>query len=347
MAKSPIFRVKFHGVRGSIPAPLQNLEVLGKMRVSLTEYRDAISKNPSLTLDEFFASVFTNKVVTYGGNTSCVELIYAEKNRIILDMGTGMRVLGNFLFPEMLKNGGISLTILLSHVHWDHIQGLPFFGPLYQNKERGILNRFNFYGGTGWEGVAEECLRGQMNPPLFPVSWDEIRATTANLQCRSVYDLMSFPMFDGGPIISCGKVNHPQETYGWRIESPETHGKKVVVVYTTDQEPFDPLVPDPRLVRLVRRADIWITDCQYTKSMYDGKDGGPARHGWGHSYPEAVAKTAVEAEVRKVVLFHHDPASSDNKVTEIEASVKQLITQYGGNTDVEVIAAWEGLELTA
>lgn len=277
---------------------------------------------------------------TYGGNTSCVELQCPDNQRFILDMGTGLRELGNSLMSEMFADKGLNITFFLSHIHWDHIQGLPFYAPLYINKETGIRNHWRFYGGNDWQKKAEICLQGQMDPPNFPVSWSEISKLTNKMEFEGVYDRMGFT--HNYTQVEIRKLNHPQETYGYRFND---HRSGVVVAYTTDNEPFDPLEPDPRLLELAQGADVWITDCQYTQDQYNGKktDGGVTRHGWGHSYDIAVAKTAVMANVKTVVLFHHDPCSDDQRIWDMQNKVEALIEQMGGGS--KVIAAHEGLEL--
>ncbi len=330
-------KVRFWGVRGSVCSSLTAAQVNQKLFNVMNDY-DTMRmayRDPRTNYKDFLSQLPFWKRGTYGGNTSCVE-VDCGNERIILDMGTGLRPLGNSLFKEMFDKKGLRLSFLLSHVHWDHIQGLPFFGPLYVNKETGIRNSLNFYGGTNWMKQVEPCLRMQMDPPNFPVSWEEIRRITHELVGSDVYDMMNFLI--GGVSVKARKLNHPQETYGWRLEH-----KGRVVVYTTDNEPYDPLFPDPKLLDLAKGADLWITDCQYTKEVYEGKVGGVPRHGWGHSYPEAVAQTALQANVKKVVLFHHDPGSSDRDIYDMEERVRKLVQAGGGKSEVE--AAWEGLEI--
>src|SRR3989344_570065 len=227
---------------------------------------------------------------TYGGNTSCVEVRHNEKI-IILDMGTGLRPFGNSVYAEMIKQGGLDTIFLVSHVHWDHIQGFPFYGEIHVNKNLNpkIFNKWKFVGGTGWQKTAEECLRKQMEAPNFPFSFDEIEKITGKLAFDDMVDGKELQIDD--TTCRVRRLDHPQETYGSRLEFPGGR----VVVYTTDNEPRDPLFPAEPLLWLAKGANIWITDCQYTKNQYEGKDPGGVRHGWGHSYPEAVAKTAVIA----------------------------------------------------
>src|SRR3989344_671942 len=300
-------KIRLWGVRGSIASPLTPAQVEEKIVCAVQ-----IAPSQTLYLDrirELVKSMPFYQRSTYGGNTSWVELLCSDNRRFILDMGTGLRGLGNSLMPEMFGNKGLEVTLFLSHVHWDHIQGLPFYAPLYINKETGIKNHWKFYGGNDWQRRAEVCLQGQMDPPNFPVSWPEIYKTTYKMEFAGVYDLMRFSQ--GYMEVTSRKLNHPNETYGYRFLD---HKNNTVVAYTTDNEPFDPMEPDPRLLELAHQADVWITDCQYTKDQYNGKAnvGGVPRHGWGHSYDIAVAKTAVMAKVKTVVLFHHDPVSDDH-----------------------------------
>ncbi|MFH0755243.1 MAG: MBL fold metallo-hydrolase [bacterium] len=324
-------KVKFWGVRGSIPAPLGPKKIEEKVAEILEIYKNSGEKNVA----EFLKKQPFPLCSTYGGNTLCVELICGLE-RIVCDMGTGVRELGNSLFKEMFDKGGLDISFLLSHMHWDHIQGLPFFGPLYVNKNSGMKNRWHFYGGTNWMKDAEQCLRGQMDSPTFPVSWEEIKKITEQLEGHDVYDQFSFSI--GEAHVTARKLNHPQETYGWRVVY-----KGVIFAYATDNEPYDPDYPDPRLLALIKDADLLIMDCQYSKAVYEGNIESVPRHGWGHSYPKAVAKAATQAKVKRMALFHHDPASSDKMIAEIEKTTQDIVLKYNGKT--KVFAAYEGQEL--
>lgn len=239
----------------------------------------------------------------------------------------------------MFANGGLAAKIFFSHVHWDHIQGLPFFGPLYVNSRKvGIKNSWQFYGGTTWQKTAEACLRGQMDPPVFPVSLKELeRINEGGISFEDVCDGMVLED-PGAATIEFGKLHHPQETYGARFTFPD--GK--VVTYATDWEPYAvPSNPDPSLLRLAKGADVLISDCQYSLHQYTGQEGGVARFGWGHSFPEAVAEVAARAGVKTVVLFHHDPGSSDGRIGAMARTVQRVL----GDDGARVTAAWEGLTI--
>ncbi len=342
--------VKFWGVRGSIPSPLTAKDVEEKVRSALIEFKASESKD----IEAFMAAKAAEQPWTYGGNTSCVEIRYG-KTIIILDMGTGVRPFGNSIMPQMFAEKGVEIYIFFSHAHWDHIHGAPFFAPLYINKQTGIKNRWTFHGGTAWntkhdilptphhrtiKDTIEMVLDGQMECPTFPVSWSLIRAQTEKMDYDSFADMREFNL-PGGIKFKVRTLNHPQETYGMRIQFP--NGK--IVTYSTDNEPYDPQEPDDRLLDLAKDADYWITDCQYTQLQYngykdDGSSGGVPRRSWGHSYPEAVAETARRARVGQVLLFHHDPGSSDNRVKEMERQTQRLL-----GSAHKVVAAHEGLVL--
>jgi phosphoribosyl 1,2-cyclic phosphodiesterase len=285
--------ITFYGVRGSVPSPITAADVERKVRSILQRSRETQVDDDSL-----INLIKEEAPLTFGGNTSCVE-IESDGRIFVLDMGTGLRTLGNKLFQRMMAEKGLFVDFFVSHVHWDHIQGLPFFGPLYMNKETGINNHWRFYGGTNWQETAQVCLAGQMDPPTFPVSWAEIIAMTAEMTFWSFYDRFNLVPYVGGPKIIARKLNHPQETYGMRFEFPD--GK--IVAYTTDNEPHDPTFPDPPLIVLAKDADVWITDCQYTRGQYNGNIGGVPRHGWGHSYPEAVATRHLNHPIRTMTFL--------------------------------------------
>lgn len=330
---------RFWGVRGSVPAPVTNAAIEDKIVESIDLLLDkgGITMNNAcdgdLVRERLRQHVPFAKRATYGGNTTCVE-VRAGGDLIILDMGTGLRELGVGLLGETFKNGGLRGTILQSHVHWDHIQGYPFWPQVYMPRKL-VDNAFSFYGGLDWNRSLEEVLRGQMNAPMFPVDHRELEQTGMRMAFNTVFDgkEISIPHSSGnGDIrILCRKLLHPQETYGYRIE----YGGKVVA-FCTDHEPYATDVPHRPLVELAKGADIFITDCQYTHDEFAGVGGKVQKMGWGHSFPEYVARVAQEARSKRVVTTHHDPASSDARIEEIA----QAVTEMGG---VPALPAHEGL----
>ncbi|MFH0830954.1 MAG: MBL fold metallo-hydrolase [Parcubacteria group bacterium] len=325
--------VRFWGVRGSIPAPLtiQSLQqkLVGALR---TAQRSA---PPQAASDEDLLRWMEENLdfcvhSTIGGNTTCVE-VRCDDALIILDMGSGIRALGMALVPEILKNKRLYGTILQSHVHWDHIQGLPFWAPLYMPREN-FDTRFSFYGGKDWDKKLEGVLRMQMRPPYFPVPWGEIEQVALQMKFFSVCDGKTFLLTSArAPIkVTCRKLNHPQETFGYRIEYC---GK--VLAFCTDHEPYPAL--HRGLVDLAQQADIFVTDCQYSYDEYCGKKCVP-KLGWGHAFPKYIAEVAATAQPKLVVTTHHDPESSDAHIVALAREIEEL-------SSVRTIPAYEGLQL--
>ncbi len=248
-----------------------------------------------------------------GGNTSCVEIV-AGSSRIVLDAGTGLRRLGN----ELLKQGAVDVTLLLSHVHWDHIQGLPFFAPLYSPATR--VHVVSGANGT----PTRDILRRQMSAPTFPVDLHEVPASLSYLEVRDRQRFVA-----GEAEVTVAKANHPDQVYAYRVEH---RGRSVV--YATDTEHFRCV--DPRLASLARNADVLIYDAQYLPTESVG-EGGMSRVGWGHSTWEAAVELARAAGVGKLVLFHHDPSRTDDAVEIIEATAQDHFA--------DTVAAREGMSL--
>jgi phosphoribosyl 1,2-cyclic phosphodiesterase len=243
-----------------------------------------------------------------------VEVICGAE-RIILDAGTGLRKLGD----RMMAEGALEATMLLSHQHWDHIQGIPFFVPAYIPSAK-----LKMYGGVNGVMSLRETLAHQMTAPVFPVRLDELGAQIDLCEVKSGG---SFSI--GGAKVKAIKVNHPGGCFAYRIDF-EGHS----VVYATDTEHY--ACVDPALRALAAGADVLIYDSQYTPEEYRG-DTGRSKVGWGHSTYVEGAELARAAGVGKYVLFHHDPSRTDAKVAEIEAKAQALFPAS--------VAAREGMSI--
>ena len=246
-----------------------------------------------------------------GGNTSCVE-VTAGDTRIILDAGTGLRQLGN----ERMAGGPRHSTILLSHLHWDHVAGLQFFTPVYVPGHRVEI-------ASGPNGVMshDAAIRQLFKAPFFPVDFDDLGGTVTTRELRAN------DRFEIGDItVTMAKLNHPDPVYGFRLEHD---GQSIV--YATDTEHFS--VVDPTLKKLAAGADILIYDAQYTPEEY------PTKVGWGHSTWEAGADLARAAGVPQLVLFHHDPGRTDAQLELLERAARSALPG--------TVAAREGMILCA
>jgi len=258
----------------------------------------------------------------YGGNTPCLELTAPDGTQFILDCGTGLRVLGSrWTAPAagVIASGvrNPETHILVTHYHWDHIQGVPFFAPLYSEN-----NAFHFYSfrskHLGRDSL-KQVFETQMATPYFPVN---MSAMTAKKKFMEVSGGDSFII--GENKITARYINHPQGCLGYRIETPGG-----TVVYATDNEPGDQQL-DNELRELAAGADIFINDAQYTPEQLAS-----TRRGWGHSSWREGVKVAREAGAKTLVLFHHDPDASDRMV---DGLLRQAREEFDS-----VFAASEGM----
>jgi phosphoribosyl 1,2-cyclic phosphodiesterase len=255
----------------------------------------------------------------YGGNTPCLELVAPDGTKFILDCGTGLRVLGSRWAGDG-STPSPTTHIFVTHYHWDHIQGLPFFSPLYDEK-----NQFQFYSFRS-KFLGPDSLRQvfetQMALPYFPVDFS---AMNARRKFREVEGGESFQI--GENRITTRWLNHPQGCLGFRIETPAG-----IVVYTTDNEP-GVAEYDKNLRELAADADIFINDAQYSPSQL-----ATDRKGWGHSSWKEGVKVARDANVKTLVLFHHDPDSTDRVVDQLLRHAREEFDS--------VFAASEGMVIT-
>jgi phosphoribosyl 1,2-cyclic phosphodiesterase len=269
-------RIRFWGVRGSTPTPqAENLR--------------------------------------YGGNTSCVEVRFGD-NLYIFDCGTGFRALGHQLRHEF-DGGAVSAHIFVSHFHWDHIQGIPFFGPLYDKPE----NRFFFHCSSRTRSL-RRVMEEQMASPYFPVDMNEMKAH------RNFYDLEQGRVPLDDVTVETMWLNHPQGCMGFRLET-----KQGVFVYATDNEPGDALF-DRNVRKLAEGADVLIYDAQYLPEEYVAR-----RRGWGHSHWREAVNVVMESGAKELILYHHDPDHDDACIDKVVAEAR--------NYYPKVRAAAEGMEM--
>jgi phosphoribosyl 1,2-cyclic phosphodiesterase len=263
--------------------------------------------------------------IRYGGNTLCQEISTARGTLVIIDGGTGLHGLGLKLLSN--RGGGLTGHILISHTHWDHIQGVPFFAPLFIPG-----NKWDIYGPKGLNQSLRETLAGQMQHTYFPITPDEFGASIR------YHDLLEGTFEIEDIKVTTQYLNHPALTLGYKLEADGA-----TIVYCCDHEPFSRDVadgrrevfgPDQQHADFIKGADLLIHDAQYTAAEY------PSKVGWGHSSAEFVVKLARLANVRHVVLTHHDPLRSDEALDRmIERARDEL---KGSQSMLLVSAAMEG-----
>jgi phosphoribosyl 1,2-cyclic phosphodiesterase/CheY-like chemotaxis protein len=266
----------------------------------------------------------------YGGNTSCVEVRSAAGTLVILDCGTGSHGLGQTLIatgPQPVHG-----HILISHTHWDHIQGLPFFAPLFVPG-----NHWEVYGPQGLGPSLRDTLAGQMQYTYFPITLDQMGATV------QYHELVEGTFQIGDIQVRTHYLNHPALTLGYRLEADG-----VAVVYACDHEPYTPQLAlgvgaicgnDQRHTAFLAGADLVIHDAQYTASEYASKIG------WGHSTVEYVVHVSHEAGVQRLALTHHDPLRDDHVIDRIMAAVWADLGQKRSALKVFAAAEGQALEL--
>ena len=273
--------MKFWGVRGSIPTP-----------------------GPT--------------TVHYGGNTSCVEVRMGGEI-ILLDAGTGLRALGRSLLEEF-KGRPLNLTMLLTHTHWDHIQGLPFFGPIYDSR-----CRLRILGCEGARKGLVNALTGQMESTYFPVPFNKL---PSNIE---IEELKNFN-FNIGPVcVRAMRANHPGLCVGYRLFSPDS-----LIAFFPDAEPRTG-GKDPEMIEFLHDVDLLILDSQYDTKEY-------RKHvGWGHGCVDDSVALAMQAGVKHLSLFHHDPDHDDRKLDGLVKRARQLVARQRAKLHVD--AAREGMTI--
>jgi diguanylate cyclase (GGDEF)-like protein len=279
--------VKFWGTRGSVPTP-------------------------------------GHQTAKYGGNTSCVEVRAQDGTIIVLDCGTGARLLG----LDLLKSAArpLRINLFIGHTHWDHIQGFPFFTPAFLPD-----TELNVFAPAGLQRTVQDALAGQMQYSYFPVTLRDLRSRIHFTELEEGFFRL------GDVMVETQHLNHTAPTISFRISSGGA-----TVAYVTDHEPFWNASGsqfthpgDQRHIAFLNGADLVIHDAQYSLEEYSGKIG------WGHSTVDYAAEVAMAADVRQLALFHHDPLHDDTEIARMEGVARTLVKERGGQ--LEVAAAAEGM----
>ena len=310
-------KIHFWGVRGSIPTPTSPSRIKSKIS-AIVEQITAEDLQSHESRERFLAGLPPWLFGTVGGNSPCVSLTFDNQTDcIVFDCGSGLREMG--VEPSITKRIN-HYHIFLSHYHWDHIQGLPFFGPAYNP-----ANSIDFYSPVG--GL-EKTLSAQMVHPYFPVSLDVMGAKKTFHYMEKDFDVC-------GCTVSRKKMNHPGDSYAYCINEK---GKRLIYATDTELTSGDFLKNDENTA-FFKDADMIIIDCQYTLGEAIEK------YNWGHSAFSLAVDFAANWSIKHMVMFHHDPTYDDQKLYGILQSARWYLERMNLK-GIEISLAYEGLEIS-
>lgn len=326
-------KVKFWGTRGSLPSTFTTAHLQQFLKKSLAHALDEKTGiKPGQSIDDYIATMPFNLTNTYGVNTSCITIESGVENEyIICDAGTGLRDFGLAYAKSGLMGKPATFHLFLTHLHWDHIQGFPFFVPIYVPGNKIIIH--------GYHHNIEEYITKQMNPPCYPVPLGALGAEIifdVKLPWET-FDICSFS-------IRTIQQNHPGISFGYRFEK---EGK--VVVYSTDCEHTENAHEDGYpFIDFFRNADILLFDAMYTLATAS-----VLKVNWGHSNNFMGVKLASKAKVKHLFLFHHEPTSDDdllnqflaNTITYAEFYHKERKAKASDRYPLKISLAYDGQEV--
>ena len=317
------FGVRFWGTRGSLPAPLGHSAVRAKVREALLAAYQRGTPAPE-AIETFIDQELPFSVRgTFGGNTSCVEIVTGGAEYILCDLGTGVREFGNHVLGQRGPDAKGCYNVFMSHMHWDHIMGFPFFIPAYIPG-----NTIRIHGCH--KGLREAIMR-QQSDPCFPVNFAALGATIefVELEPGAEYSV-------GGLSVSAIKQFHSGDTYGYRF----SRGGKAIV-YSTDCEhktgSIDASYP---FIEFYRDADLLVFD-----AMYSLADAISVKADWGHSSNIVAVELAQMAGVKRLALFHHEPVFDDSMIERVLGETVRFEELSRSGHKVEVLSAYDGLEI--
>ena len=316
-------RIRFWGTRGSLPISLTATAVRRKLVAALRDVSGRAFGSDD-EIERYLDALPFDVAGTFGGHTACVELETGNPEYVVCDLGSGLRPFGQAAIARHGPAAPQTYHLFVSHVHWDHIMGLPFFGPAYIPG-----NRLFFYGA---HAELEAALRRQMEPPSFPVGFGAFNAAIEFVHLEP-----DRPHEVAGMRVTLKRQYHTGDSYGYRFER---NGK--IVVYSTDSEhKFENPGEGAGFANFFRNADVVIFD-----AMYSLADAISVKADWGHSSNIVGVELCQRAGARQLCLFHHEPALDDTALANMLAETRRFeeITRTG--EPLQVSTAYDGLELT-
>ncbi|MBI3528983.1 MAG: MBL fold metallo-hydrolase [Betaproteobacteria bacterium] len=314
--------VRFWGTRGSIPVALTSADIRRKVETALSM---AIAKGVNSTdkLRSFIDNDLDFSISqTYGGQSPCVEIETGRAEYLVCDMGSGARAFGGHIMSAQ-KSGPISVNVIMSHVHWDHIMGFPFFAPAYVPGTR--IRIF------GCHDVIEKAFRLQQSAPCFPVDFSRLSADIefVKLEAGRAADIAGYQ-------VTPKLQRHTGDSYGYRFERD---GK--AIVYSTDSEhKLEDPADTESFIEFFRNADLVIFD-----AMYSLLDAVSVKEDWGHSSNMVGVELAQLANVRHLCMFHHEPAFDDERIQSVLNETIRFEQLTRGDRPLIVSAAFDGMEI--
>ncbi|MBK7793174.1 MAG: MBL fold metallo-hydrolase [Betaproteobacteria bacterium] len=314
--------VRFWGTRGSLPVALTAAALRGRLVAAVRGAR-GLALASERAVEDYVDGLDFALAGTFGGHTSCVQIETGGADYVLCDLGSGVRPFGEAAIARHGPRTPQTYHIFMSHVHWDHIMGLPFFAPAYIPG-----NRVRIYGG---HVDLEAALRRQMDPPSFPVDFDTMRA-----DIEFVHLPPGIRHEVAGMTVTTLRQRHAGDSYGYRFE----RGGRTVV-YTTDSEHKLTEAAETRsFVDFFRDADVVVFD-----AMYSLAEATTVKADWGHSSNVVGVELCQQAGVAHLCLFHHEPASDDAQIAAVLADTRRLEEITRGGRPMRISSAYDGMEI--
>ena len=315
-------KVRFWGTRGSIPVSVTAPAIRAKILQALEGARGRHFASHA-AMEAYVDSLGFDVRGTFGGHSSCVQIDTGGPEHFILDLGTGVRGLGQAMLERFGPGAPQTYHVFLSHLHWDHIMGLPFFTPVYLPGNRFIVHSGHPH--------AEQALRRQQDEPSFPVRFDQF---SAKFEFHTA--VPGEPFEAGGLRATALLQRHAGDSYGWRFE----HAGKTLVYSTDSEHRLEDDAERARFVDFFDRADAVVFD-----AMYSLADAISVKEDWGHSSNIVGVELCQAARARRLVMFHHEPAYDDTRIARVLEETRRFEQITRDGHALEVLSAWDGLEL--